>query len=210
MKGLLKKDLLHLKVQFLPVYAYSVFMLIMIVAATLSTGVLKVNFLSNLSIIPSAIAVLMFMDDIRTGSIKTMLCMPVSIKDHVSEKYLFSLINALGSGAVFLVVMLVCVLIRGIDTADVLSGTMLITGTVLIYPMLVLPFVYGLGLRSARKVVMFSLLGLFFMWITSIVTMKVIIDLTLTKAAVMFAVILALFALSFAVSLKVCENKDIE
>ena len=210
MKGLITKDLLHLRCNFLPMYAYTVFMLGLCSAVTLTKGEIKFAYVPTIAVFPSVVVISMMLDDLRTGYSKTECFLPVTMKQRVCAKYIFTFINAFSIGLIFMITQGICALLVGGKLFDALGGCTLIIASTMLYPLLTLPFIYAFGLKHTKKVLAFSLLALTVLWVFSIFLMKRDSVLGPVICIKVFGAIVLLAAVSLAVSLCVCEKKEPE
>ena len=156
MKGLLKKDWLHIRTSFIAMLPYFLFMIVMSAVSSYSRGKIAFIAVPGMAMFQSILPVVLMMDDVRTGYIRTAMTLPVSRKEMVTEKYLLTLINSAVSGALFAAVTCAAALLGNNSAAQPLAGGILIAASCAISAAIILPVVY---LVSTEKIKLIFILA---------------------------------------------------
>lgn len=209
MKGLLTKDIQHIRTNFMGAYAY---LLLMTVVSSLEAA-----FGGKISQFPAACAAvtmaiippLLMADDVRTGAAVMWTTLPASRRTQVGARYLMVTLHALVVSAAYFLPVWLCGMIGGMPVTDAAAGGLLIAAGGIIYPALSLPFIYGCDTKSTPIVVIISLGVMGAVVGVMLVVMGKNRGYDLFGTAISLAVSLAVAAISYCVSARLYERKDI-
>jgi ABC-type transport system involved in multi-copper enzyme maturation permease subunit len=206
MKGLLVKDMLYLR-QNLSIFALSVFLVVMCAVITAITG--KVP--AGIGVVATAFICLLpiafIADDQRTGFEKTVAYSPISKDDMVRARYLLMLVLSLAGGVILSLVLGTAALIGSAPMGKVLVAAMLFMVTMLVLPSVCLPLIYYF--KKTTSVMVVSMAVTSGLSMGSAIWFKNQLEISLSAAAVMFAVSLVMTAVSYVISVKIFRKTDI-
>lgn len=215
MKGLLKKDILHIRTAYMSLLPYLVFMTLMSAVSAFVKGSIVFVALPGMAVFQAVLPAVMIMDDNRTGYDRMVLTMPVDRKVMVTEKYALALVNAFLSGIFFMAVTVVCAVLGGNSVLPSVSGGILITVCSLFASVVMLPLIYCVSTENMKWVYIGGLL--LFGGMTGLVIAVLKLsgrslrssDVSVGTSAALLAVTLVLTAVSCLISVYFYNKKDI-
>ncbi len=196
MKSLMIKDLLNLKRQ------NKIFLAIFIYAFIFSTN--DSPFLEFILVIFSIILIVNNISYDEKANWNTyILCMPVSRKDIIIQKYILGLIFLSLSFFVAIIFGIILSILNIEDIKELLFFYLGILSGGILYLIFLLPFIFKFGTEKGRILIGFSIV--IFFWATHGISLETINEKTLTKILPISPI---LIYISMIISLKIFNKKE--
>ncbi|MBQ8965003.1 ABC-2 transporter permease [Ruminococcus sp.] len=215
MKGLLTKDIIQIRTAYLTFFPFLIFMSVLCAIGTMKNGSIPFAILPMVSIFQAIMPLTLIMDDLKTGFDKMSVTLPNSRKDYMGSKFMLTAINALASGAFFMLVTAAAAHFSGNPVNDPISGGIMISALSLAVSAFIMPFVSKSRSASGARIaytVSLVIYGSISGGFVSRLGMKDSIygvHIPVKTSAAVLGVMAVLTVISYLISTALYEKKDI-